>query len=540
MVQNLPKDQASEQAADVVVVGAGFAGMYALYRLRELGHSVTVVESGPGVGGVWYWNRYPGARCDIPSLEYSYGWSKELYEDWDWSERYARQPEILAYADFVADRFDLRRDIRFETTVLGAEFDEQDELWRVRTSKGRLTARYVLLATGQVSAPNSPTFEGMDSFAGEIHHTSGWPEAGVDFTGRRVGLIGTGSTGIQVLPVVAEQADSVTVFQRTATFAVPMRNHPYTQEGLRDAKKEVLEARELARTSRFGTSFSPVAASALDADPAERQARFQDAWDRGHTASLLLGYGDILVNEEANALAADFMRDRIRETITDPVKGEKLCPRGYPIGAKRPSLEHGFYEAFNRDNVDLVDVRADPVVEVVPKGIRTESGLHELDAIILATGFDTLTGAILRIDIRGRGGVRLRDRWAERPETYLGLGVAGFPNLFLIAGPGSPSLLSNVITSIEHHVDFVGDLLDTVRDRGATVVEVTAEAEREWGAHSAEVAAGTLYTRAESAYMGSNVPGKPRALLPYVGGVGPYRQRCGEVAAAGYEGFEIR
>jgi cation diffusion facilitator CzcD-associated flavoprotein CzcO len=527
---------------DVVVVGAGFAGMYALHRFREIGLEAVAVEAGEDVGGVWFWNRYPGARCDIPSLEYSYSFSKELYDDWDWTERYAAQPEILAYARHVADRFDLRRSILFNTTVDGAKYDESAERWTVSTSLGVIDSRYLVLAVGQVSAPNLPDIAGMETFAGEIHHTSSWPEAGVDVASRRVALIGTGSTGIQVLPQVAEQAAATTVFQRTPTFAVPMVNYPYGPGGedIEVHKQATIADRELASTSRFGNNRVVGAESALDVAPEVRQAKFEAAWDSGNTANILLAYHDILKDLDANAVAADFLRGKIRENVTDPVKAEMLIPRGYPVGAKRPSLEQNFYATFNRDDVQLVDVRDEAITEIVPEGIRTSDALYEADVIIFATGFDTLTGAILKLDIEGRDGLTLQEKWAEGPQTYLGLGVHGFPNMIIVAGPGSPSLLSNVIASIEHHVDWIADLLLQVDQRGARVIEVSQEAEKQWRLHSDEVAAGTLYPAAATAYTGANVPGKPRVLLPYVGGVGAYRVKCSQVAADGYEGFEIR
>ncbi|MDQ0691399.1 NAD(P)/FAD-dependent oxidoreductase [Arthrobacter sp. W4I7] len=527
---------------DVVIVGAGFAGMYALHRFREIGLNAIAVESGEEVGGVWFWNRYPGARCDIPSLEYSYSFSRELYADWNWTERYATQPEILDYARHVADRFDLRRSIHFHTTVTAARYDESADRWTVQTSSGTINSRYLILAVGQVSAPNIPDINGLDTFGGDIYHTSSWPEVDVDLTDRRVALIGTGSTGIQVLPKIAPAAAATTVFQRTPTFAVPMVNYPYGPDGedIDVHKKAVIEDLEKARTSRFGNNRVVGEESALDVDSQVRQAKFEAAWDSGNTASILLAYRDILTDLKANGVAADFLRDKIREMVTDPAKAERLIPRGYPVGAKRPSLEQGYYEAFNRDDVKLVDVREEPILEVEPAGIRTSERLYELDTIIFATGFDTLTGAILKIDIRGRGDLALREKWAAGPQTYMGLGVHGFPNLLIVAGPGSPSLLSNVIGSIEHHVDWVADLMLHVRDRGASTVEATADAERAWREHSDEVASGTLYPLADTAYTGANVPGKPRVLLPYVGGVGAYRDCCSKVAANDYDGFEIR
>jgi cation diffusion facilitator CzcD-associated flavoprotein CzcO len=524
---------------DAVVVGAGFAGLYALHRLRESGLHTVVVEAGPEVGGVWYWNRYPGARCDVPSLDYSYGFSKDLYDEWNWSERYATQPEILAYAKHVAERLDLRRDIAFGTTVAGAEWDEEAERWTVATDHGAITCRFLLLATGQVSVPNIPQIDGQETFAGNIYRTFDWPEDGVDFTGRRVALVGNGSTGIQVLPVVAPEAGGVTVFQRSATFAIPMVNHAYGEEHAA-AKQEAFDARAAAATSRFGNSNVMGEESALEVSDDDRRARFESGWERGNSASILLAYRDILTDVEANATAAEFLRSKIREMVKDPQKAEILCPKGYPVGSKRPSLQLGFYEAFNRDDVSLVDIKKDPILEIVPTGIRTASGVHEVDDIVFATGFDTLTGAILRMDIRGRNGVSLREKWAHGPQTSLGLSISGFPNLFTLVGPGSPSLLSNVITSAEYQVDWIMRLLAFARDHDSRVMEATETAEKQWQEHCAEIADRTLYPLAASAYMGANIPGKPRALLPYVGGVGRYREQCEQVAADGYAGFELR
>jgi cation diffusion facilitator CzcD-associated flavoprotein CzcO len=528
-----------ERTLDIVVIGAGFAGMHALHRFRDGGFDTLSIEAGPDVGGVWFWNRYPGARCDIPSLDYSFAFSDELYDEWNWSERYATQPEILTYARFVADRLDLRRDIRFETRVNSARFDEAAGLWRLDTTRGAVSTQNLVLATGQVSVPNMPHIPNIETFEGDVYRTWEWPEQPVDFTGKRVGMIGTGSTGIQVLPQVAAQAAHVTVFQRTPTFAVPMVNYPYSADGedIVVHKQEARAARKLAVKSRFGNTATVASGSVLTADVEERLARFEEAWNSGRTAGILLAYDDILRDLEANEVAKGYLHSKIREIVKDPVTAEMLCPTGYPVGAKRPSLEQGFYDAFNLDHVTLVDVRDEPIRDAGPLGLRTDRAQYDIDALIFATGFDTLTGAILRIDIEGRDGVTMKEKWAHGPQTYLGIGISGFPNLFLVAGPGSPSLLSNVIISIEHHVEWIADLLTRARAEGSRIVEATPEAETQWQEHAAAVAEETLYPHSDSAYTGANIPGKPRALLPYVGGVGLYQEMCREVAEDDFRGF---
>lgn len=525
---------------DAVVVGAGFSGLYMLYRLRELGLSTRVFEAGSDVGGTWYWNRYPGARCDSESHVYCYSFSRELLEEWEWSERYPAQPEILRYLQHVADRFDLRRDIQFNTRVTSAAWDEEKGLWEIRTDDGAVTsARFFITAVGCLSAAHVPHFPGLESFRGKWYHTGEWPHEKVDFTGQRVGLIGTGATGIQVLPEVATEAAHVYVFQRTPNFAIPGRNRPMDPEFLREVKAKYDEIWETARHSPAGHFMVPPDRSAMAVPPEERQKIFAEAWEKGGFW-FLFAFNDLTVNQESNDAAAEFIRSYIRQVVKDPQVAELLTPRDHPFGTKRPPLEHGYYEAFNRENVTLVDVRRAPIVEIAPTGLRTEEAEYELDAIIFATGFDAMTGSLLRMDIRGREGLSLREKWAEGPRTYLGLATAGFPNMFMITGPQSPSVLSNMPVSIEQHVEWIAACIRQMLERDLQVVEAQEQAEEGWVKHVTEVAEATLYPKASSWYVGANIPGKPRIFYPYVGGVGNYRQICDEVAAKGYEGFAFK
>jgi cyclohexanone monooxygenase len=525
---------------DVVVVGAGFAGMYMLHRLRGLGFTVRVCEQGGGVGGTWYWNRYPGARCDVESMQYSYSFSDELQQQWDWSERYAPQPEILQYANHVADRFDLRHDIQFNTRVDRAEFDESGNLWQVATSDGKtVAARFIVLATGCLSNARMPEIKGLKSFKGPVYHTGNWPHEPVDFTGLRVGLIGTGSSGIQSTPVIAEQAKHLTVFQRTANFSIPARNAKLTEAERQAFRKKYPEVRRFAReVARNGIYTELPDRGALDDGANERSSKYEARWQRGGLTFMSV-YNDLGLNKSANDTAADFVRGKIAEIVADPETAAVLQPRSHPIGTKRICIDSDYFATFNRDNVTLVDIKSSPIEEILPQGLRTSAAMHEFDALVLATGFDAMTGSVARIDIKGRDGQTLNQKWAEGPKTYLGLMSAGFPNLFIITGPGSPSVLSNMIVSIEQHVDWIADTLSYMRERGYEVMEADEAAEDKWVAHVNEVAHGTLYPQANSWYMGANIPGKPRIFMPYIGGVGVYRQICNEVAAKGYEGFVL-
>ena len=524
---------------DVVVIGAGFGGMYMLHQLRKAGFSVRVYETGTGVGGTWYWNRYPGARCDVESLEYQYAFSDALQREWTWTERYATQPEILRYANHVADRFDLRRDIRFETRVTAAKFDETSDTWVIDTEpRGRCRARYLITAAGCLSAARVPDFPGIERFQGESYHTGRWPHSGVDFTGKRVGIIGTGSSGIQSIPVIAAQAKSLTVFQRTPNFSVPAQNWVLKEDNIARHKETFIAARKDASNTGFGAAMFANLQSALEVDSDTRAARYEELWRQGG-AGFLIAFNDLLFNQAANDTAAEFVRDKIRSIVKDPHVAEMLCPHDHPLGTKRICVDTEYYETFNRDNVTLVDVRKAPIVEITEHGVRTRDASYELDALVFATGFDAMTGPLLRIDIEGRGGETLAHKWTAGPKTYLGLSMAGFPNLFTITGPGSPSVLSNMIASIEQHVDWIADCLVYLRKNGFATIEAEQSAEDEWVKHVNDVADLTLFPRANSWYVGANIPGKPRVFMPYVGGIGLYRQKCDEVAATGYAGFAI-
>ena len=524
---------------DAVVVGAGFAGLYMLHRLRGLGLSARVYEAGGGIGGTWYWNRYPGARCDVESMDYSYSFSDELQQEWRWTERYASQPEILRYIEHVADRFDLRRDIQLATRVTAAVFDEATNRWAIETDRGdRVSARFCIMATGCLSTAQVPDFEGRESFAGKWYHTGHWPHEGVDFTGQRVGVIGTGSSAIQSIPIIATQARHLFVFQRTPNFSAPAHNAPLHPDFERWVKASYAEYRRQARESRIGFVVERSEESALALDAEARQREYEKRWARGGLG-FTATFADLLINQDANDTAAEFCRAKIRSTVRDPAVAEALSPRHYPVGTKRMCVDTDYYATFNRDNVTLVDIRQSPIEEITAHGLRTRDAAYALDSLVFATGFDAMTGALLNIDIRGRAGQTLREKWAAGPRTYLGLAVAGFPNLFAITGPGSPSVLSNMIVSIEQHVDWIADCLTYLRAHDLGTIEATTEAQDAWVAHVNEVGNLTLYPRANSWYMGANVPGKPRIFMPYIGGVGAYRQKCDEVAAKGYEGFAL-
>jgi len=523
---------------DAAVVGAGFAGLYAVYRLRGLGLDVQGFERGSGVGGTWYWNRYPGARCDIPSLEYSYQFSEELQQEWEWSERYATQPEILAYIEHVADRFDLRRHFAFDTQVESAHFDESTLRWTITTSTGlEIAARYFVMATGCLSSLNRPDFEGLDDFEGQWVHTGDWPRDGIELRGKRVGVIGTGSSGVQSIPVIATEARHLTVFQRTAAYSAPAHNRPLEAEEQARIKAEYAAFRE--RNARMPTGgFADEGANlrrAMQDSPEERERNFEAFWSRGGLA-FMGAYRDLLTSDESNESAAEFVRHKIREAVRDAEVAEHLVPQ-HEFGGKRLCVDSGYYATFNRDNVELVDVRESPIERITPKGLRTREREYELDCIVFATGFDAMTGALLGVDIRGRGGQSLRDKWSAGPRTYLGLMSAGFPNLFIVTGPGSPSVLANMVAAIEQHVNWIADCIQHLRDAGLRCIEPAPEAEDSWVAHVNEVAAGTILARANSWYLGANVPGKPRVFMPYLG-YPTYVDKCNEVVSKGYEGFE--
>ena len=524
---------------DAVVVGAGFAGLYMLHRLRGLGLSTQVFEAGDGIGGTWYWNRYPGARCDVESLDYSYSFDDRLQQEWQWTERYAAQPEILTYINHVADRFDLRRDIQCSTRVTSALFDERAKRWTIETDRGdRLSARFCIMATGCLSSAQMPAFPGLERFPGPWYHTGRWPHEGVDFTGQRVGIVGTGSSAIQSIPIIAGQARHLYVFQRTPNYSIPAHNAPLDRDVERRVKASYAEFRKQARESRAGLVMERNDASALAVPPEERQREYEKRWTRGGLG-FSATFADILTSQEANDTAAEFFAAKIRSIVRDPAVAETLTPRDYPLGTKRLCVDTNYYATFNRDNVTLIDLRKTPIDGITERGLRTTEREYEVDSLVFAIGFDAMTGALLGIDIRGRHGQTLRDTWAAGPRTYLGLTVAGFPNLFMITGPGSPSVLSNMIVSIEQHVDWIAGCLTAMRTGGHATIEAEPAAEERWVAHVNEVGHLTLYPRANSWYMGANVPGKPRIFMPYIGGVGTYRQICDDVAAKGYAGFVL-
>lgn len=530
---------AARSTCDVAIVGAGFAGLYMLHKARAMGLSAVVFEAADGVGGTWYWNRYPGARVDVESHEYSYSFSPELENDWQWSERYAAQPELLRYLNHVADRFDLRRDIRFETRVTDAVYDEKAHRWSVMTDRGdRVSARFCVMATGCLSVPKAIDIPGAETFKGEVYTTGDWPRQHPDFAGKRVGIIGTGSSSVQTITEIAPQVGSLTIFQRTPNFSIPAHNGPARA----DVKADWLANREVNRKAEREHPIGITAAimtdkMTLETPAEERRRMYEERWAKGGFA---IGgvFIDMLVTKEANDTFVEFVAEKIRDVVKDPATAELLTPRTYPAGSKRICVDTGYFEVFNRSNVKLVDIAKAPVT-VTPKGVTTGGVEHELDVLIFGLGFDAMTGALGKIDIRGRGGERLKDKWEGGPRTYLGLMVAGFPNLFLVTGPGSPSVLSNMVVSIEQHIDWISACIASMGERQQDAIEATQAAEDAWVAHVNEVADMTLYPQANSWYIGANVPGKPRVFMPYVAGVGVYRQKCDEVAANGYEGFEL-
>jgi cation diffusion facilitator CzcD-associated flavoprotein CzcO len=524
---------------DAVIIGAGFSGMYMLHKLRdEQGLNVRVIEAGSGVGGTWYHNRYPGARCDSDSYIYCYTFDKEMWQDWHWSERYPEQPEILRYLEHVADRFDFRKDIAFDTRVTGVTYDEATNLWTVATDKGDpLKAHIVIAAVGSLSATNIPSFKGLETFKGKCYHTSQWPKGGVDFTGKRVGVIGTGATAVQAIPVIAQQAKELTVFQRTPNFCVPARNGKVDPEVWAQRKQSFDSIVDRTRNSFFGFELDFIPQSVLEASPEEREATFNKMWDEGGFRFWLGNYQDMFFVKEANDLCADFIKRKIRATVKDPVTAEKLIPKTYAYGTKRQPLDTNYYETFNKDYVHLVDLTEDPIEEITPDGVKTKSGEHPIDILVCATGFDAMTGPLKKLNVAGRGGEKLADRWAHGPTGYLGVAIAGFPNFFTVTGPGSPSVLSNMPTSIEQHVEWIADCITHMRKNGWATIEASAKAEEEWTAHVAAVADTTLMPASDTWYTGANIPGKPRVFMAYLGGVGGYRQKCREIADNGYEGF---
>jgi len=526
---------------DAIVIGAGFAGLYALHKLRDqLGLSVRVYEAASDVGGTWYWNRYPGARCDIESVHYSYSFSEELQQDWEWSERFAGQPEILRYLNHVADRFDLRKDILFDTRVNSMVWDDDASLWRVGTELGdTVTARYVISGAGNLSVPKTPEFDGVESFRGQVHLTGNWLDENIDFTGQRVAIIGTGSSGIQAISEIAKTAGHLTVFQRTPNYATPIVNGPADPDVVRAVKANYAQVRDASRNHFLGVPYTQVQPSALAVSAAERRRTFDERWNAGGFQLFIDSYQDILFDKNANDTIAEYIRERIHERVNDPAVAHLLAPKGYPYGTKRPPLETNYYEVFNQDNVMLVDIKSAPIESITETGVRTANTEYEFDVIVLATGFDAMTGPLMKLGIVGRDGLKLSDKWAHGPRTYLGLTVSGFPNLFLITGPQSPSVLYNMPLAIEDHVDFAAEAITYMRDRGLDVIEATLESEDNWVAHALEISSKTLLPETDSWYMGANIPGKPRICLLYVGGAPAYRATCDDVVANGYAGFTL-
>ena len=531
------KDAAA--SVDAVIVGAGFAGLYLLHRLRGLGFSTRVFERGGDVGGTWYWNRYPGARCDVESMQYSYSFDEDLQQEWRWSEKFSTQTEILAYANHVADRFDLRKDIDFETEVTSAHFDEEAGRWRIETDAGeRVSARFYVMATGCISTAQIPEIDGLSDYRGRTFHTGNWPHEKIDFAGRRIAVIGTGSSGIQAIPVLAGEAAHVTVFQRTPNYSIPSRNGPMTAEYERSWKQDYPARRAEMRYTGHGSLKDVNDKPALSVDEDERQAVYRKRWEIGG-AAYLGSFNDLLTDQAANDTAAGFVRDQIRDIVKDPATAERLAPKSYPIGTKRICVDSGYFETYNRENVELVDISGGPIERITPTGLTADGREFAFDDIVFATGFDAMTGTLFNVDIRGRGGQPLREKWEAGPRTYLGFMTEAFPNLFMITGPGSPSVKSNMMVSIEQHVDLVTDSLLHMREQGLDLMEPEPAAEDEWVAHVQDVANETLFPRANSWYMGANIPGKPRLFMPYIGGVGNYRKICEQMVAADFKGFRF-
>lgn len=524
---------------DVVVVGAGFSGLYLLYRLRKAGFSTRVFERGGDVGGTWYWNRYPGARCDVESLQYSYSFDEQLQQDWHWPEKFSAQPDILAYANHVADRFNLKKDIEFNIEVKASRFDEKLKTWKITTNTGEeINAQYFIMATGCISTTQIPNIKGLSDYVGNTFHTGDWPHEEVDFSGQSIAVIGTGSSGIQSIPVLAKQAKKLTVFQRTPNYSIPSQNEPMTKKYERSWKDVYSERRKEMRYSAHGSLKDLNDVPALSVDEDQRQELYTKRWAIGGTG-FLGSFNDLLTNADANYTAAEYVRQQIKRVVKDKETAEILCPRSYPIGTKRICIDTGYFETYNRENVKLVDISKKPIQRLVTDGIIVDDQLYAFDSIIFATGFDAMTGSIFNVDIKGRGGLALKEKWNAGPKTYLGLMSASFPNLFMITGPGSPSVKSNMIMSIEQHVDLVIETLLSMRRKGLSVVEPELEAENKWVDHVQEVANKTLFPQANSWYMGANIPGKPRLFMPYIGGVGAYREICEEIVANNYRGFKF-
>ena len=531
---------AAADAFDMAIVGAGFSGMYMLHLARRLGLRAIVLDAASDVGGTWYWNRYPGARCDIESMDYSYSFSEHLQQQWQWRERYAAQGEILDYARHVARRFDFYRDIRFATRIASAHYDADGGLWRLQSAAGeRFAARYCVMATGCLSLPRRPGFQGLEDLQRPWYHTGLWPHEGVDVAGLNIGIVGTGSSAIQSIPVLARKARHLTVFQRTPNFSVPAWNRALDAGEARRIKADYGAFRERARYSTSGFNVEEGSESGLAVSPRRRRQILERRWAEGGFA-VQSAFSDVETDARVNRMVVAFVHDKIRRKVDDPATARLLCPTSHPFGTKRLCVDSGYYETYNRPNVKLVDVRARPIARILPEGLELADGTRfAFDAVIFATGFDAMTGPLLDIDLRGRDGLPLSRKWRHGPRTYLGLAMAGFPNLFAVTGPQSPSVLTNMITAIEQHVEWIAACIAHLEASGQGWIEARGEAEDAWVEHNNKVGDETLYPLADSWYVGANIPGKPRVFLPYIGGLDTYRRHCDRVAAAGYSGFEM-
>jgi len=534
------RESDSVQTLDALIVGAGFSGLYALHLLRKQGLSVRAYEAGDDIGGAWYWNRYPGARCDSESEIYCYSFSDEILQEWEWTERFPDQAEILEYFDFVDSKLDLRKDVQFNTRIDAGDFDPDTSRWTIRLDDGKLVSvKYLVLSCGVLTAASTPDFKGLDQFKGKVIHTSQWPHEGVDFTGQDVGIVGTGSSGVQAVPVIAEQARHLTVFQRTPAFYIPARNVPMDPEQWRKIKETYSEMWEKAKHMPMGIPYDRDPRSAFDLTPEEREDFFETRWQEGGNKFLRTSFRDVGTDKAANDVVVEYLHRKIREAVDDPVIAEKLIPKGFPVGTKRVCTGTDYLEAFNRDNVTLVDVKSSPIQEITKDGVKTGDEEYKIDCLVLATGFDAMTGAFTRIDLRGLEGSTLKEKWEDGAKTYLGIMTAGFPNMFMVTGPQSPSALCNVPTAIEQHVEWITDCINYMQTGGHSTIDANPGAEKEWGEHCTELGNQTLFPQTDSWYMGANIPGKPRDFLVYIGGLDKYRDLCDEVAASGYKSLQL-
>lgn len=530
----MERTTAQADRVDMVIVGAGFGGMYATWKFREQGMSVVSIEEGGDVGGVWYWNRYPGARCDLLAVDYSYGFSEAVQQEWTWSEQFAAQPEILAYANFVADRLNLRQHYRFNTRVVSAKWHDARQLWAVRTDDGKvIEARFCVMATGPLSKPTDPDIPGLARFGGQVLRAARWPHQPVDLTGKRIGVVGTGSSGMQIIQTLGRTDCELYVFQRTPSFTLPMRNRAHSAEYTAELKRNYAAIREACKLNPTGGARPVSTRPFFSLPPEHRRELMEEAWAHGgHT---FLGiFSDLMTNAEANEQVAEFVRGKIAETVDDKELAEKLKPRGYPIFARRPCLDTGYYETYNLPNVHLVDCLADPIVEITERGIRNQSGETELDVLILATGYDALTGAMLAFEITGREGRPLAEKWAGGPRSLFGIVMEGFPNLFMTTGPNGPAALANIVTISENDVDWVARIITHMQQSGQAAVEATLAAEDAWMDQIQRLAGRSLMTKAKTWWVGANVKGKPQGMLMFTGGFHKYREACEAVAANGY------